>query len=62
MTGSAVSWLAESLGRLRVDPDRMRRNLDLLAPELGSTGIDHAHGAAIELVVRALADHDHRRR
>ncbi len=62
VTGSGASWLAESLARLRIDPDRMRRNLDLLAPELGATAIDHAHGAAIELVVRALADHDHRRR
>lgn len=47
-TGSAVSWLRVSVGRLHVHPDRMRANLDLtgglalservatdLAPELG---------------------------
>ncbi|WP_199435356.1 3-carboxy-cis,cis-muconate cycloisomerase [Qaidamihabitans albus] len=47
-TGSAVHWLRESLGRLRVDPDRMRVNLERsggvllaervtteLAPEIG---------------------------
>ncbi|WP_017556973.1 class-II fumarase/aspartase family protein [Nocardiopsis baichengensis] len=47
-TGSAAAWLADSLERLSVDPDRMRRNLDLtgglpmaervaadLAPEMG---------------------------
>ncbi|WP_017596274.1 lyase family protein [Nocardiopsis potens] len=61
-TGSAVSWLAESVRRLRPDPERMRRNLELtggfplaervatdLAPQLGRL-------PAHELVQRACAE------
>ncbi|HEY6891684.1 MAG TPA: hypothetical protein VI300_28015, partial [Solirubrobacter sp.] len=35
-TGSAASWLRESLAGLEVDTDRMRINLDDAAPDTGA--------------------------
>jgi 3-carboxy-cis,cis-muconate cycloisomerase len=65
-TGSAVSWLRTSLERLRVDPDRMRVNLDatgglLLAERVVSelaaeTGRLAAHDAVTACCRRSIAD------
>ncbi|KZM72826.1 3-carboxy-cis,cis-muconate cycloisomerase [Nocardia terpenica] len=48
-TGSAVCWLRTSLERLRVDPDRMRANLDLTG------GLLLAENVAIGLVSASRA-------
>ena len=53
-TGSAASWLAESLRRLRVDTDRMRRNIERPGGS-GTAGVDT--GSAAALVDRILAGH-----
>ncbi|MVU80658.1 3-carboxy-cis,cis-muconate cycloisomerase [Nocardia sp. ET3-3] len=49
-TGSAVHWLRTSLERLRVEPDRMRVNLDLTG------GLLLAENVAIELVSASSGD------
>jgi 3-carboxy-cis,cis-muconate cycloisomerase len=64
-TGSAVHWLRLSLERLRVDPDRMRENLDrtggmLLAERVAGalvsrTGRLAAHDAVTECCKRSIA-------
>jgi len=64
-TGSAVHWLRLSLERLRVDPDRMRENLDrtggvLLAERItgalvSRTGRLVAHDAVTECCRRSIA-------
>ena len=64
-TGSAVYWLRTSLERLRVDPARMRRNLDAtggaslserVTTELAKeTGRLAAHDAVTECTKKALA-------
>lgn len=57
LTGSALAWLRELLDRLVVHPDRMRRNLALLA-EAGVTEAARPEehlGAAEALVERALS-------
>ncbi len=58
-TGSAASWLAESLRRLRVDTDRMRRNIERPGGS-GAAGVDT--GSAAALVDRILAGHAEPRR
>ncbi|MTD52763.1 class-II fumarase/aspartase family protein [Amycolatopsis pithecellobii] len=64
-TGSAIHWLRTSFERLRVDPERMRKNLDAtggaalserVTTELAAgTGRLAAHDAVTECVRRALA-------
>jgi 3-carboxy-cis,cis-muconate cycloisomerase len=64
-TGSATYWLRTSLDRLKVDPDRMRANLDLsggavlserVTTELAKdTGRLAAHDAVAECTKHALA-------
>jgi 3-carboxy-cis,cis-muconate cycloisomerase len=54
-TGSAAAWLGESVRRLRVDPDRMQRNLT-------ASELDGSTGAAAVLVDRILAHHQDPRR
>lgn len=64
-TGSAISWLRTSFERLRVDPARMRKNLDAtggailserVTTELAKdTGRLAAHDAVTECTKRALA-------
>ncbi|KAA9165748.1 adenylosuccinate lyase family protein [Amycolatopsis acidicola] len=64
-TGSAVHWLRTSFERLQVDPDRMRRNLDITGGALLServttelakeTGRLAAHDAVTACTKRALA-------
>lgn len=65
-TGSAVSWLATSLERLRVDPGRMRANLDatgglplaerVVSELAGTVGRLAAHDAVTACCQRAVAD------
>lgn len=61
-TGSAAAWLRDCLERLEVDPERMRRNLDLtgglLLAERVTTALAPGLGrlAAHELVQRASAE------
>jgi len=61
-TGSAVAWLRDSLERLEVDPERMRRNLDatggLLLAERVTTALAPGLGrlAAHDLVREACAE------
>ena len=64
-TGSAIHWLRTSFERLRVDPERMRKNLDAtggaalserVTTELAAgAGRVAAHDAVAECVRRALA-------
>ncbi|WHT15988.1 lyase family protein [Crossiella sp. CA-258035] len=66
VTGSAVHWVAESLARLRVDPGRMRANLDrtgglLLAERVTSALVDEvgrlaAHDAVARCARQAAAE------
>jgi 3-carboxy-cis,cis-muconate cycloisomerase len=58
LTGSAAAWLADLLGHLEVDTERMRANLELLARAGVSEAIEPERhlAAAGELVDRALAE------
>lgn len=53
--GSAVRWLRTSLERLRVDPDRMRANLDLTG---GLLLAERVTAALVDRGVARLAAHD----
>jgi 3-carboxy-cis,cis-muconate cycloisomerase len=57
LTGSAAAWLADLLGGLEVDPERMRSNLQALAAAGVAAAGDPepALAAAAELVDRVLA-------
>lgn len=57
---SSAAWLAECLGGLEVDVDRMRHHLEL-AREESRTGEETAGAAAQRLVDRALQAHRKRR-
>jgi 3-carboxy-cis,cis-muconate cycloisomerase len=61
-TGSAAYWIRDCLGRLRVDPARMRTNLDAtggallaerIAGALRSAGVDGAAGLVRDAAARA---------
>ncbi|MBO0745774.1 MAG: 3-carboxy-cis,cis-muconate cycloisomerase, partial [Candidatus Dormibacteraeota bacterium] len=47
VSGSAVTWIHESLGRLEVDAARMRRNL-------AASGLDRDLEDAVEAAVRLV--------
>ncbi len=56
--GSAAAWTADCLGSLRVDPDRMRRNLDAAGGAeavAGALAADLGRAAAHDLVTGAFA-------
>lgn len=57
LTGSAAAWLADLLGGLEVDTERMRANLQAAATSGAAAGAapEPALAAAVELVDRALA-------
>ncbi len=60
LTGSAVAWLADLLGHLQVDVERMQENLDLLAQSgvQAAASPERRLADAAELVDRALAGVD----